>query len=169
MHLFHHYFKQLIIFRFRADAVASSAVFAGLVGSMMGYPILDPLAGVMVAGLICKQAYKIGADALRDLSDAPAEAKETELLRQTCLQVKGVLSIEELLTRKSGPSLFVEATIGVDGRISASAAHRIAELTRLELIREHTGRVANAVVHVTPLGSSGLGEQYPAWARKYHC
>lgn len=101
------------------------------------------------------------------MSDAPAGAIETEELRQTCLKVKGVLNIEELRARKSGPFLFVEATIGVDGSISASAAHRLAELTRLELLKEHPGRVANAVVHVTPLGSSGLGEQYPAWARDH--
>lgn len=84
----------------------------------------------------------------------------------TCLAVKGVLEVQELKARKSGPFLFVEATIGVDGNISASAAHRLAELTRQELLNQHSGRVANAVVDVTPMGSSGLGEQYPYWARK---
>ncbi len=39
----------------RSDANASIAVFIGLVGSMLGYPILDPAAGVLVAGLIIKQ------------------------------------------------------------------------------------------------------------------
>ena len=33
----------------------SLAVFAGLTGSMMGYPLLDPLAGLLVAGLIVRQ------------------------------------------------------------------------------------------------------------------
>jgi len=142
------------------------AVFAGLIGSMMGYPVLDPAAGVLVAGVIIKQAYIIGVDSLKDLSDAPAGAKETELLRKTCMAVKGVIAVAQVRARKSGPFLFVESTINVDGNISASAAHRIAQLTRLALMSEHDGRVANAIVHVKPLGSSGLGEQYPAWARK---
>lgn len=43
----------------RSDANASIAVFVGLVGSMMGYPILDPAAGVLVAGLIIKQVYTV--------------------------------------------------------------------------------------------------------------
>lgn len=63
-------------------------------------------------------------DSLRDLSDAPASAKETEKLKQTCLSVSGVMSVEEIKARKSGPYLYVEATIDVDGSISASAAHR---------------------------------------------
>jgi hypothetical protein len=63
-------------------------------------------------------------DALRDLSDAPASAKETEQLTMTCLGVSGVMSVESLKARKSGPYLYVEATVDVDGSISASAAHR---------------------------------------------
>ena len=106
-------------------------------------------------------------DALRDLSDAPASAKETEKLRQTCLGVSGVISIDEIKARKSGPYLYVEVSINVDGSISASAAHRIAELTRLELLKRHSSRVANAVVDINPLGSAGLGENSPHWARKW--
>ena len=34
----------------------------------------------------------------------------------------------------------------------------------MELLRRHDGRVANAVVHVAPLGATGLGEMYPLWA-----
>lgn len=150
----------------RSDVSTSIAVFAGLIGSMLGYPILDPIAAMVVSGVIIKQAYIIGKDSLRDLSDAPASEKDTDKLRQTVLSVNGVQMVEELQARKSGPFLFVEVTVGVDGSISASAAHRISELTRLELLNKHSGRVANAIVHVTPMGSSGLGESYPAWARK---
>jgi divalent metal cation (Fe/Co/Zn/Cd) transporter len=161
----------------------SAAVFVGLVGSMMGYPILDPLAGLLVAGLIVRQVRTLSVllsppaardgfskdgsermncavrlrnyyariglllipsaggivllhllslsqggltvvDSLRDLSDAPASAQETEKLKQTCLGVSGVMSVEVIKARKSGPYLYVEATIDVDGSISASAAHR---------------------------------------------
>jgi divalent metal cation (Fe/Co/Zn/Cd) transporter len=42
----------------RADVSTSSAVFFGLIGSMLGYPLLDPLAGVLVAGVIVRQVLK---------------------------------------------------------------------------------------------------------------
>ena len=65
-----------------------------------------------------------GLESLRDLSDVPASEKETERLRLTCLAVKGIISVQELKARRSGPFLFVEVTVGVLGTISASAAHR---------------------------------------------
>lgn len=151
----------------RADVVISSAVLVGLLGAVCGYPFMDPLAGVVVSGFIVKQAFTTGSDAFKDLSDSPANANETEQLRKTCLAVQGILSVEKLLARRSGPYLYVECTVGVAGTISASAAHRLAELTRNAMLHEHFGRVANAVVHVSPLGSAGMGEASPSWARDH--
>jgi divalent metal cation (Fe/Co/Zn/Cd) transporter len=73
---------------------------------------------------VVDQAAVIGLDALKDLSDAPTSDEETDELRKTCLNVRGVKSVIEIRARKSGPFLFVEVEIGVLGTISASAAHR---------------------------------------------
>jgi len=106
-------------------------------------------------------------ESLRDLSDVPAPHKETQELIATCLSVPGIRTVEHLGARQSGPYLYVECTVGVEGTISASAAHRLAELARKEMMRKHRGRVANAVVHVDPLGSTGLGEKSPMHARDH--
>jgi len=71
----------------RADSFVSGAVLAGVSGSMMGYPLLDPVAGILVSGLIFKQGVKTTIESLRDLSDAPADSKETAALVTTCLAV----------------------------------------------------------------------------------
>jgi divalent metal cation (Fe/Co/Zn/Cd) transporter len=42
----------------------------------------------------------------------------------------GILSVVNLQARRSGPFLYVDCTVGVPGNISASAAHRLAELAR---------------------------------------
>jgi len=70
----------------RSDAIVSSAVFVGLVGSMLGVPLLDPLAGLLVSGVIVKQSFTTTIDALKDLSDMPAPKHETEQLIATCLR-----------------------------------------------------------------------------------
>lgn len=142
----------------RSDVFVSLSVFCGLAGSFAGLPVLDPLAGLLVSGVILKQAVTICTKAYRDLSDAPATEEETQALRKTCLLVPGIKSVVDLKARQSGPFLFVECTVGVRGDVSASTAHRLAELVRSELLRRHRGRVANAVVDVDPLGSTGLGE-----------
>ena len=82
-------------------------------------------------------------------------------------RVPGIRSVVNLHARKSGPYLFVECTLGVDGDISASAAHRLAELARIQMMSSNKGRVSNAIVHVDPLGSTGLGEMSPKWARDH--
>jgi divalent metal cation (Fe/Co/Zn/Cd) transporter len=47
---------------FRSDVFVSGAVFAGILGSFLGYPFLDPLAGLLVSGVILKQVYTVWGD-----------------------------------------------------------------------------------------------------------
>lgn len=108
----------------RADVGVSAGVFLGLGGSLMGYLLLDPLAGLFVAGVIVKQSVSTGMEALKDLSDSSADIDEVQDLSNSCLQVPGIKSIEAIQARRSGPFLYVEVTVGVPGNISASAAHR---------------------------------------------
>ena len=151
----------------RSDSFVSGAVLVGVTGTILGLPIMDPMAALLVSGVIIKQGVETGMESLRDLSDAPASREETEELRKTCVSVPGVIKINEIFARQSGPFLYVETTVGVPGYISASAAHRLAELVKVELLEQHRGRVANAVVHVEPLGATGLGEKAPEWARDH--
>lgn len=151
----------------RSDVFVSISVFCGLAGSFAGLPVLDPLAGLLVSGVILKQAATICKKAYQNLSDAPAAEEETQALRKTCLLVPGIKSVVDLKARQSGPYIFVECTVGVRGDISASTAHRLAELVRTELLRRHRGRVANAVVDVDPLGSTGLGELASSTSRSH--
>jgi divalent metal cation (Fe/Co/Zn/Cd) transporter len=55
---------------------------------------------------------------------------QTQTLRERCLRVNGIVSVVHLQARRSGPFLYVECTVGVPGNLSASAAHRLAELAR---------------------------------------
>jgi cation diffusion facilitator family transporter len=151
----------------RSDVFVSISVFCGLTGSFAGLPMLDPLAGLLVSGVILKQAATICTKAYRDLSDAPATEEETQALRKTCLLVPGIKSVVDLKARRSGPYIYVECTVGVRGDVSASTAHRLGELVRTELLRRHKGRVANAVVDIDPLGSTGLGELASSGSRSH--
>ena len=150
----------------------------------MGFPILDPMAGLFVSGVIIKQGLETAAESMKDLSDAPTTPQETEELRKTCLNVYGIVKVNQLFARKSGPFLYVECTVGVPGKdylcfvlslvffnfnflcslgyISASAAHRLAELVKIALLETHRGRVANAVVHVEPLGATPTANPNPS-------
>lgn len=151
----------------RGDALISGAVFIGVFGVMSGYRLLDPIAALLVSGIILKQGTRITLESVEDLRDATADPIETEALRTKCLSVAGVLEVKDFRARKSGPYLFVECVVVVPGLISASAAHRVAELVRTSLLKSNKGRVANAIVDIEPLGTGGLGEKAPLSARDH--
>jgi cation diffusion facilitator family transporter len=151
----------------RADAFVSASVMCGLSFGLVGYPMMDPLAGLLVSTLIAKQGFATAFEALKDLSDVPISNEETMELRDTALTVKGVVGVEHIRGRKSGPYVFVECTVDVPGNISASAAHRVAELVKLKLMDTHNGRVADVVVHANPVGAAGLGQMAPKSMRDH--
>lgn len=151
----------------RSDVFVSISVFCGLTGSFAGMPILDPLAGLLVSGVILKQAATICTKAYKDLSDSPATEEETQALRKTCLLVPGIKSVVDMKARQSGPYVFVECTVGIRGDVSASTAHRLGELVKNELLRRYSGRVANVIVNLDPLGSTGLGERASSSSRSH--
>lgn len=53
----------------RSDSLSSGVTFLAIGGSYMGFPVLDPLGGLLVAGLIGKQGIELLINALADLSD----------------------------------------------------------------------------------------------------
>lgn len=120
----------------RSDVMVSGAVFMGIAGSHFGYPILDPAVAVIVAGIITKQAGNMGLKSLKDLSDAPASTQETDALKATVAAIKGIENVKDLKARQSGPFLFVECTICINGHLSASTAHRFVVSFRFSFLRK---------------------------------
>ncbi len=53
----------------RSDAMSSAAAFVGIVGAMAGYPQFDPIASVVVSGMIIKAGFYIFTDVIRELTD----------------------------------------------------------------------------------------------------
>jgi cation diffusion facilitator family transporter len=53
----------------RSDAMSSGAAFIGIVGSMAGYPQFDPIASVVVSGMIIRAGFYIFTDVIRELTD----------------------------------------------------------------------------------------------------
>tara|TARA_B110001452_G_C15170209_1_gene406734 strand:- start:117 stop:881 length:765 start_codon:yes stop_codon:yes gene_type:complete len=93
----------------RTDALSSVVALVGIVGSACGAPILDPLAGVLVSGLILKEGGAIGLDALKQLTDTQAEGELLEQVASAAQQVPEVLWLSDLRGRVLGPHLVLRA------------------------------------------------------------
>ncbi|KMQ80050.1 Cobalt-zinc-cadmium resistance protein CzcD [Candidatus Burkholderia pumila] len=132
----------------RSDAASSLVVVLGIIGSLAGYRILDPIAAALVGFLIGKMGWTFAWDALQDLSDRALDEKTTADLRDILLSTPGVREVHELRTRKMGDLAIVDAHILVDPLISVSEGHFIAESARAHILAD--SRVIDALIHVDP-------------------
>jgi cation diffusion facilitator family transporter len=132
----------------RSDAASSLVVAIGIGGSLMGYPMLDPIAALVVGGLITKMGWGFGWDALHDLMDRAADDAEVAAIRETILSTPGVRGVHDVHTRKMGDMIIVDAHLEIDGDITVEAGHNIAVEARDRVLKRH--RVLNLMTHIDP-------------------
>jgi cation diffusion facilitator family transporter len=132
----------------RSDAASSLVVGLGIVGNLFGYPMLDPIAALIVGLLVGKMGWEFGWEALHDLMDRAADEAEVEAIRRTLLETPGVSGVHDVRTRKMGDMIVVDAHIEVDGSLTVEAGHDIAVAARRRVLQRH--RVLNLMTHVDP-------------------
>lgn len=132
----------------RSDAASSLVVALGILGSLAGLRLLDPIAAAIVGFMVARMGWVFGWDALQDLSDRALDEAAAADLRTLLLATPGVLDVHEMRTRKTGDLALVDAHILVDPHISVSEGHYIAESARARLLTD--ARVLDALIHVDP-------------------
>jgi cation diffusion facilitator family transporter len=132
----------------RSDAASSLVVGCGIVGNLAGYPILDPIAALIVGFMVGRMGWSFSWDALHDLMDRAVDDQEVEAIRLTLAQTPGVQGVHDVRTRKMGDMIVVDAHIEVDASISVEAGHDIAVEARRRVLERH--RVLNLMTHVDP-------------------
>ncbi len=132
----------------RSDAASSLVVGVGIIGNLAGYPILDPIAALIVGLMVTRMGWKFGSEALHDLVDRAADEQEVQAIRQTLLETPGVRGVHDVHTRKMGDLIVVDAHIEVDAMVTVEAGHDIAVKARQRVLQRH--RVLNLMTHVDP-------------------
>jgi len=132
----------------RSDAASSLVVGVGIAGNLMGYPILDPLAALVVGVFVIRIGFGFAWNALHDLIDGSADEQEVQAIRKTLVETPGVRNVHEVRTRKMGDMIVVDAHIEVDATITVEAGHDIAVLAKQRVMQNH--RVLNLMTHVDP-------------------
>jgi cation diffusion facilitator family transporter len=132
----------------RSDAASSLVVAIGIVGSLAGVRLLDPIAAAIVGFMVARMGWMFGWDALQDLSDRALDEAASADVRALLLATPGVREVHEMRTRKMGDFALVDAHILVDPLISVSEGHYIAESARLRVLSDN--RVLDALIHVDP-------------------
>lgn len=133
----------------RSDALSSVGALVGIAGARMGFPILDPVASVVICVFIEKAAYEIFMDAVDKMVDKACSDEVEEVLRRCALEQEGVLGVDLLQTRVFGNKIYVDIEICVDGEKKLKEAHGIAEGVH-DAIERTFPKVKHIMVHVNP-------------------
>jgi len=144
----------------RSDAASSLVVGVGIVGNLMGFAWLDPIAALIVGTMVSKMGWTFGWDALHTLMDRSADAQEIDAIRRTLLEAPGVAGVHDLRTRKMGDMILVDVHLDVAADLTVEQGHDIALDARARVMQRH--RVMNVSTHVDPYRvTNGAGARPP--------
>lgn len=133
----------------RSDAMSSIGSLIGIGGAMLGYKILDPLAGAVIGIVIFKVAYDIAKEAVDKMIDKACDDEIIESMSQSVKAVEGVIDLDLIKTRIFGTRIYVDIEISADEELSLKDSHIIAENVHNTIESEFTD-VKHCTVHVNP-------------------
>jgi cation diffusion facilitator family transporter len=130
-----------------SDVLVSFAALAGTAGAALGWEWLDPVAAVAVAVLVFRTAWGIGRPAVDILMDG-IDGDQLSAIEKRAQSVSGIRQVKEVRARRTGPSLHVEMTVGVDPHLSVRESHRLTEIVEEKLLGYHG--IERVHIHVEP-------------------
>ena len=132
----------------RADGFTSLAVVGAALGVMAGFPLADPIVGLLITAAILVVLHGAAVGVGRRLMDA-VDPHLVDTAEASVRAVPGVLGVEELRLRWTGHRVRAEVSLTVDPGLDVVAAHDIATATQHRLLHD-VPRLAAATVHVGP-------------------
>jgi len=138
----------------RSDVLTSCTVLGALLGVWWGYPLLDPLAGLVVAGFIGRAGWKIAQDASRVLADEIVIAEDE--VRAIVRSVPEVMGCHRIRTRGSADYAFMDLHLWLDGHTPLDSAHATSHIVKDRLMTRFP-QLADVVIHIEPPPTDGRG------------
>ncbi len=137
----------------RADGLTSLAVLLGAIGSLLGFPLADPIIGVLITVAILFIVKDTAVTMWRRLMDAvdPELSVEVERIAGA---ITGVYAVHEVRLRWIGHTLHLELQITVDEDLPTWESHQIAEHVRRALF-DALPKLTAIMIHVDPYSHSG--------------
>src|SRR4030042_1649594 len=132
----------------RADILTSFSVIVTLVGIKLGYPILDPIASLLISGFIAYAAVEILRESSRVLSDGVAIP--TEEIKRLALSIRGVQECHQIRSRGRGDDIHIDLHVLVDREMDVHRAHHLSYAIENKIKGDFLG-VTDVVVHIEPI------------------
>jgi cation diffusion facilitator family transporter len=131
----------------RADIWTSLTVIVALAGARLGWPILDPLAALVVAAFIGTAGFTIARTTADILSDRIVLSDHD--LRRIVMAVPGVLGCHQIRTRGSADHVFLDLHVWLPPDMPLARAHDISHVVKDRLMARFP-QIADAIIHIEP-------------------
>lgn len=138
----------------RTDSLSSVAALIGIGGAQLGFPRLDPLAGIVVGIMIIYSGAKIYLSAIHELMDKAPEQSVIDNIERVSLNVQGCKEVNDIKARWHGSKILVDLKICVNPMATVLEGHGIAAQVKKE-IKTNIEDVADVLIHVNPCHKEG--------------
>ncbi|MCM1507686.1 MAG: cation diffusion facilitator family transporter [Ruminococcus flavefaciens] len=133
----------------RSDALSSVGALIGIAGARMGFPVLDPVASLVICVFIIKASVDIFRESVGKMTDRSCDDQTESLIRECVMKQDGVQDIDMLRTRQFGSRIYADIEIAVQSDMSLTNAHAIAERVHSAVEKEFPD-IKHIMVHVNP-------------------
>ena len=135
----------------RTDIFSSVAVLVGVVVSNMGYPILDPVVGLIIGVLILKTAYEIGKENIDNIMGKVPSEDLIRKIEKIANKTPKVHNAHDIKVNYLGSYATVTLHIQLDGNMTVSESHKIAHQVQENIVNK-IPMIKSATVHACPIG-----------------
>ncbi len=139
----------------RSDAMSSVGSFIGIFGARIGFPMLDPIASLVICLFIIKASCDIFKDSMDKMIDKSCDSDIINKMKDIVKSQDGVCDIDDMKTRMFGSKIYLDVEISVKGSISLEEAHEIAQAVH-DKIEGEFPLVKHCMVHVNPAGVKSM-------------
>ena len=135
----------------KTDIFSSVAILIGVVVSNMGYPILDPIIGLLIGLLIIKTAYSIAKENIDNIMGrVPSEAFINQI-KEVANNTPHAQNAHNIKVDNLGAYSTVYLHIEVDGNLTLNETHKIVHTVENNILKE-IPEVKSVMVHACPIG-----------------
>ncbi len=134
----------------RSDVFSSIGTVIGIGGALAGFPVLDPLGGVIVSFFIMHMAYNIAKSGVNQIMSASCDDSVVNEINAAASEVSGVLSTDDVRAIQKGSSIIASLTVRVDRMLTVEEGHNIAAQVKANILRK-VAHTYDVIVHVEPL------------------
>ena len=136
----------------QSDVLTSCAVLVSLIGVHLGYAVLDPVGGLVIAAFIARSGWQVARETSQVLSDRVA-LEETGI-RHVVMSVPEVVGCHHIRSRGSADHIFLDLHVWFSGDTTLFEAHRLSHVVKDRLLAAYP-QIKDAIIHIEPPPAEG--------------